>query len=139
MTDTLPTMKEELERKSVEFLEHVVYRAERNLLSERELGQIGHAIWNITSGLVDDSVSDLAGLVAKTRNTAPMKRHFVGKGHVYTVLWNPAKEGYAVLKRDASTPHERQVVRKSDAQAGDREDQLKTLFDAMRTGGYVEL
>jgi hypothetical protein len=139
MTHEIPTLKEELERKSVEALEFAVHRHEQHLLSDRELGVIGHAVWNITGGLVDDSVSDLAALVAKTRHATPIKRHFAGKGAIYTVAYRTERDGFVVVKRDARTPKERQVVRNSDAQAGDREDQLKTLFAAFKTGGYVEL
>lgn len=138
MSDT-PTTKEELERKSVEFLEVMVNRHDRGELTDRELGLVGHAVWSIACGLVDESVAELAAKVSDTRNTGTLKRHFAGKGQLYSAIWNPVKPGYVLVKRDAINPSTHSVVKASKAEVGEREQELHTLFSALRTGGYVEI
>jgi hypothetical protein len=138
--EPIPTPRQELERKTVDFLQHAVHRAESNRLDRRELKAMGQALWTITSGLVDDDVTDLCARVSEVTGTAPMKRHFVGRGIVRTFAWQPDKPGYVILTRSAVTGEpigEAGTLRRTEI--GEREEELKRLFDTLCRSGYVEL
>jgi hypothetical protein len=136
--DPIPTPRQELERKTIDFLQAQVNRAETGRLEKRDLHLIGHALWHITSGLVDDTVSELCTAVAEAGKQPAMLRRFVGKGEVLIVAWNADKSGYVVQSVHAVN-QTRTTIRKSDAEIGLREAELKKLFDGLSKVGYMEI
>lgn len=139
ISEELPTIKEELERKTVEVLERLVFRHETHRISKDHLSNAAKTIWNITSGLVGDEIAALCSATADMA-TVPdrMKRHFVGKGKVLTVTWLPEGTGYAIVKRDAAIG-ESPVVRAIKSEVGLREAELEKLFSVLAKSGYTEL
>jgi hypothetical protein len=137
--DEPPSVSEELARKTVEQLETLVHRVERNRMTKAELAVVSKALWNITSGLVDFSISELCSTVADSCGQVPIKRHFVGKGTTVTLAWFPDRAGYVIQRRDALSGD---LAGKPTARAvdvGERETELKALFNTLKKSGYVEL
>lgn len=137
MMEPVPTVKEELERKTVELLEMMAHRVQNYRMDRRDLRLAGKLLWGVTSGLVDRSVSDLCEAAAAEGADRRLESHFVGKGRVVTVRWMPNSHGYEVLTIDATSL---QTTRRSmDTEIGLREDELRTLFAGLNKSGYVEI
>jgi hypothetical protein len=135
--EAVPTVREELNRKTVEVLTTACQKTDVGRLPKRDLALIGQTLWQVTSGLVDNEVSHLVAVAADAAIAEPMKRHFIGKGTVRTVAWFPERAGYVVLSRDPNG----QVLNtnKRSADVGEREVELSNLFAALEKAGYREL
>lgn len=131
-----PTVVEELDRKAIDYLETMVHRAETNQLDHGQLGAMGRAIWSVLAGIASKGVTDLAATVAAAYRPA-LKRHFVGKGYVRSVIWNQAGRGYLIVTRNALGEKTGQTVRNTEI--GIRESELETLFATLRKSGYLEI
>lgn len=138
ITDEIPTVTAELERKVVELLETLVHRTETNRMDKGDLWAVGKALWNITSGLVSDEVSTLCSTVADAGKTRILKRQFIGDGRILTVSWTPNGIGYVILSHNATT-QERKTVRISKSEIGIRETELSSLFAVLLKTGYLEI
>lgn len=139
-SDEPPSVKDELERKTVDLLETLVHRAETHRMSQADLSLAAKTLWNVTSGLVSSEISRLCSAAAETAPaSARMKRHFVGKGKVLSVVWLPDGAGYAVITTDAAQPLVNRIVRPVKSEVGMREAELSSLFTALLNSGYVEI
>ncbi len=136
--ETLPTTREELERKTVDYLQEQVHRVESGRSDKQRLFVIGRALWHVTSGLVDQSVLDLCTAAWDSGEEPVCMRRFVGKGKVLTALWKPDGRGYVLQSIDATT-QEKTILRTSTAEIGLREDELKALFGALVKAGYIAI
>jgi len=134
-----PTTREELARKTVDFLVDEVHRAESNRLPKQVLAEVGRALWHITSGLVPEDVSELCSRTAAVGRATPMKRHFLGKGFVRTVAWYADRPGYVIANLTALDALPVGTPTKRMTEVGEREAELETLFASLRKAGYVEL
>jgi hypothetical protein len=148
ISDEPPSVKDELERKTVDLLETLVHRSETHRMTKADLGLVAKALWNVTSGLVSSEVSQLCSATAGAGTTgAAMKRHFIGKGKVLTVIWLADGTGYIVNTRTVPPavetgvePFKSEVVtRPVKSEPGLREPELTHLFTALVKSGYVEL
>lgn len=135
--DNIPTAKEELERKTIEFLEAQVHRSESGRLAKEDLALLGRSLWTVTSGLVDAGVLDLCALVGKGARARNVFRRYVGQGKVITVAWAPDSAGFAVISINATTLEK--TIRKAPAEIGEREAQIETLIANLARAGYVEI
>ena len=136
--DAIPTPRQELERKTVEYLEAQINRADNNRLERRDLHVIGRALWNITSGLVDDDIANLCSMTAAAGQNPRIARRYVGKGKVLIIMWTPDGQGYVVLSVDATTQI-KSVLLTSKSEVGIREEELRTLFGTLSKSGYIEI
>jgi hypothetical protein len=133
----LPTLREELERKTVDELQTLVYRAENERLDKETLGMLGHTLWTVTSGLVSREVSELCSATANSTKPRKLSRQFIGKGSVLTVTWMPDGQGYVVCVMDATTFEKK--LRPIKSEIGMREEELKKLFGTLCKSGYQQL
>lgn len=136
--EEIPSVREELERKTVDVLTSLVYRCRENRLDKSTLGAIATALWNATSGLVGNEVSEICVKVASEGLARPMTRNFIAKGEVLTVIWNADKAGYIIFSRNATTL-ERHVLSRKNTEIGHREAELSKLFNALVAKGYLEI
>jgi hypothetical protein len=134
-----PTISEELARKTVEQLEVLVHRVERNRMTKRELALVSRSLWQVTSGLIDESVLALVGMTADSCPPEPLKKHFLGKGGTVTFAWFPDRPGYAIQRRDALSGEQVGKPTTRSVDVGERETELKALFNTLKKSGYVEL
>jgi hypothetical protein len=132
-----PSVTEELNRKVIETLEFFVHQHDSLRLEDRELYAVGRALDLVTSGLTDKGVKALVHEVCKP--SPAMKRHFVGKGVVRTILWAPAGSGYLISTRDATTGQRVGAPIQRKSEVGVRETELANLFSTLVKSGYTEL
>lgn len=132
----LPTIKAELNRKTVEFLEQKCYESDHEQITKADLGIVAHAAWTITAGLVDNDISALAAELADRSTKTPMKRSFVGKGEVLAFVWQPGASGFALTRRNATTLEKTSTATRTEP--GEQQNTLDRLFKALKTQ-YVEI
>ena len=136
-TEEIPTVKAELERKTVELLENLVYRTEGKRMSQDDLNMVAGALWTVTSGLVSGDVSDLCAAAANAAKPRKLTRSFIGKGSVITVMWLPDSAGYLIVSRNATTLVK--TPKPVKAEIDERQAALTKLFGALIASGYEEL
>lgn len=134
--DELPTIKAELNRKTVEFLEQKAHESESGQITKRDLGIVAQAIWTVTAGLVDHDISFLAEQLADEAAKSPIKRIFAGKGEVLTFAWKAGGNGFVLTSVDATTQTKSSVASKTEP--GELQNKLNRLFAAM-SGHYTEI
>lgn len=135
--DDLPTTRQELERKTVDFLEQKVHDFEAGHLDLDELQLVAKAVWSVTSGLVDNAISAMAADAAGDVKPVPVKKRFLGKGELLTFVWRPGTDGFAFSTTDAARLDKKNVVQKT--KPGELQARLNQLFGALRTKGYIEV
>lgn len=134
--DELPTIKAELNRKTVEFLEQKAHESETGQITKNDLGIVAQAVWTVTAGLVDHDISSLAEQLADDAARSPIKRSFVGKGEVLTFAWKAGGNGFVLTSIDANTQKRSSVASKTEP--GELQNKLNRLFAAM-SGHYTEI
>lgn len=140
---SLPTQRQELDRKTLDYLIQAVHRHENNTLSVRDLSMQARAIWMVTAGLVSQEVSDYLEQVADLEREAgnEMKRIFVSPDEVtqiITIEWNLAHPGVRVTRGTPSTFTWKEI-RRSDEEPGLREQVIKKTVEALELKGYQEI
>lgn len=139
MTDSvLPTVKQELERKTIELLEDLTWRKSVGRLSKQAFGQIAGAVWTLTSGLVELDIAELVQMAIVDGGNTKLSRNFLGCGCLITLSWLPDSSGYALLSRDAIT-NERTVMRASKSEIGLREPEMEKICNALLASSYTEI
>ena len=135
--DAVPTVPEELARKTFDELTRLSEMVEAGRLEPGEFSLCARSIWNITSGLID---SEHMGLVQQAADTypGPVRRvHWLKEGNVYTFAWDPEKDHYAFVKRGVSNPKPVSSLVRVDRL--DRIDRLEKLFSALLKTGWTRL
>lgn len=134
--DELPTIKAELNRKTVEFLEQKANESESGQITKHDLGLVTQAVWTVTAGLVDSDISSIAQQLADGAARSPIKRSFAGKGEVLTFAWKAGGNGFVLTSIDAATLKKSSVASKTEP--GELQNKLDRLFAAM-SGHYIEI
>ena len=134
--DELPTIKAELNRKTVEFLEQKAHESQSGQITKHDLGIVAQAVWTVTAGLVDDDISFLAERLADEAAKSPIKRIFAGKGEVLTFAWKAGGNGFVLTSTDATTLKRSSVASKTEP--GELQNKLNRLFAGM-SGHYIEI
>lgn len=137
---TLPTTREELERKSLELLTHTAHQREVGAIERRGAFLTAHAVWTLTAGLVDQEVSDLAARLAEENQTSGWKRYFIGNEPTKSPLILAVVPGraYALIKVDPTTG-QRTTLKHRQHEPGDLERQVAAVCASLVAGGYHEL
>jgi hypothetical protein len=98
----VPTVREELERKSLEELQRLVLALQHGKLSQAQFNEALQTLWMTTAGLVKN---DISALIAKTRNELEKRREKVTRafaskdGETFVVVsWIPSEGELAVTR-----------------------------------------
>ena len=135
----IPTVQEELERKTVDLLEHLETRKVLGRLPADMYAHIASAVWTLTSGLVSNDVGALVEAAAKHRSAVVrLSRNFIGKGTLLKLAWDADHNGYVLLEYDAVTG-KRTPLRISKSEIGFREKEIEALCAGLLARGYTEL
>ncbi len=140
MTTELPTTKEELERKSLELLTLTAERLQSGAMDRRGAYATAKAVWTLTAGLVDQSISQLAQQLADENPAPGWKRHFIGNEPTkspLTLIVLPGR-AYVLQKVDPATG-ERTTLKRREMDPGDLEVQVAAVVESLKAGGYHEL
>lgn len=131
--DTIPTVREELIRKTVEFM---IAATEKPGNTDPVIAAAqAKALWTVTAGLVDGETSELLAAHADSVGRHPIKRYFAGKGGVLVLAYMPDGNGYALQKIDPADGLAR-VLKASKAEVGFREQEMSDLVDGLLRAGY---
>lgn len=140
MTSDIPTIKEELERKSIEVLVRVAEQLRGGRIERRAACVAASTVWDVVSGLVDSSITQLAEQLVKENPAHGWKRYFVGNDATKLPLVLVVVPGRAyVLQKINPVDGERTVLKKRELEPGDLEEEVATLVDRLKLGGYIEL
>lgn len=131
--DTIPTVREELIRKTVEFM---IAASEKPGCADPVIAAAqAKALWTVTAGLVDSETSELLAAHADSIGQQPIKRYFAGNGNVLMLAYLPSGNGY-VLKKIDPTDGSARVLKASKAEVGFREQEMSDLVDGLLRAGY---
>jgi hypothetical protein len=140
MTDSIPTVKEELERKLVDGLVTLANDIEIGKKTKFEAREIANALWACTAGLVDTEISnlcsDMANDSAAQRPTKSIR--LLGKGRLLQILWKTERPGFTLVASDATTGV-MSVLKKSSIAADVRGDAINALIDLLLRTGHVKI
>ena len=134
--DTIPTVREELIRKTVEFM---IAATEKPGYVEPVIAAAqAKALWTVTAGLVDSETSELLAAHADSIGQQPIKRYLAGKGNVLMLAYLPSGNGYVLQKIDPTDASAR-VLKASKAEVGLREQEMADLIDGLKRTGYRQI
>lgn len=135
---TLPTTRQELERKTVEFLESKVHAFEAGELDLDELQLVSKAAWSITAGLVDNSISAMAAEAAGDVKPKIVKRLFLGCGDLAQIAYRPSTDGFAFTRTNAAFLDKKTALsvptRPGELMAG-----VARIVNGLLAAGYIEI
>lgn len=134
----VPNPRDELIRKTVEFMVQLQERLDRQMIDPVVASVQCAAVWQVTAGLVDGETSELLSSQANLVGPRPVKRYFAGHGKVLLLAYLPAGDGY-VLQQISTETAERKILKRSDSQVGEREQEIATLVDLLKTQGYTPI
>lgn len=135
-TETIPTVREELIRKTIEFM---IAAEEKGEIADKVIAAAqAKALWTVTAGLVDNETSELLASHANTLGERPVKRYFAGKGSVLMLAHIPAGSGY-VLKKINPADGLSSIVKASKSEVGFREKEMEDLVAGLLRTGYIAI
>lgn len=133
-----PTTKQELERKSLETLEAALAKHSAGRLSSEAAVQVARTVWDVTTGLVDPSVTSLATQMCdEIRHTAEHKAIYLRRksGQVVRIRYRTEAPGMVV--RFYGNTNQDDVVKEVPCEPGqDRADKIKLTIQSLIKGGY---
>jgi hypothetical protein len=135
--EPIPTVREELERKTVELLESLLTKLDQKRLDQLDVRQVAGALWTVTSGLVGKDVSDLCSQAAGMGAIRINRHTYIGKGKAIQIVWLSEKNGYWISKTDTVTLESKTT--RVETEIGFREDEMKNLFGALTRSGYKRI
>jgi hypothetical protein len=137
---TIPTVKEELERKTLEILTFTAGQIANGAIEKRAAYVIGKAIWTLTAGLVDESVSSLAAALADENVARGFRRVFIGNEPTKSPLLMIVVPGeaYLLFKIDP-TDGSRSVLKHKKMPPIELEEHVAKVVESLKAGGYNEI
>lgn len=133
---TLPTTREELERKVLDFVTDLAHAHELGELDPVVAAAQSKAAWSITAGLIDNELSAMLAEYSDQIGPEPVKVFFVGTGKVLMLVYLPRGTGYALFSVDAATGA-RTLLKKASTEPGERAAELHTLSKTLIAKGFA--
>ena len=134
--DTLPTLLQELERKTVELLEAKLGDFERGDLTGSDLSLIGKTAWSIVSGLVSNDISEMCAQAADQGLSKPLKKYLAGEAGAICLNWRPGADCFMVSKLGKDLKISERV---HTVTVGEVESQIEKLAAKLVSIGYIEI
>lgn len=133
-----PEVRDELIRKTVDFMTMLQWRLEKNAVDPLIAATQCRALWAVTSGLVGDDISSLLAQQADAIGPRPIKRFFVARGKLLLLAYLPDQAGF-ILQSISTVDGSRTKLKSSPADAGAREAEIEALVAGLATSGFVAL
>jgi hypothetical protein len=133
---TLPTTEQELNRKTVDFLEDLHFAMSRNDIDPLVASVQCKAVWTVTAGLVDNDISGMLTETASMLGAQPVKIFFAGHGKLRLLAYPARGAGFVLLEIDA-TSNAKSVLIKSATDGNERAQALAKTIEALKAKGYV--
>lgn len=133
----IPTVREELERKTLDELVRLAHCVQEGHVLEGEYALAAQAIWNITSGLVPLETGELVAHAAGEFPPPVRNVVFFKDGDVYQFAWKSDKDNFGFIKRGLSFA--KTEVKRIPVDRIDRKAHLEKLFAALTKAGWARL
>lgn len=134
MTET-PTLREELDRKVLDYLHNRETRRIQGNISPSVIGIEAGALWDVLCGLIDNDAAQLLAQLEAAAQRPPIKRYFLLGSSALVLTFNPAGAGWVLYSQP--TP---KVIASNSTDVGPLRDQrLTTLVSGLLTKGYKEI
>lgn len=99
--EALPTVAEELERKTLDAIADILHKSTTGRLPKRDAAIAAHAIWSVTAGLVSTETMALVEQVAnEVRTGARQERHFIKGSKTLSLYWTSGEKVLEAVTRD---------------------------------------
>lgn len=140
--DTIPTTKQELDRKVLDTIVEIGERLQVKLISVQEARARVHAIWQVSAGLIDREIDGQVGaldaeLLAKGGASLPETLYLrKPDGTLVRVTYPLNAPGLLVTRFRIDEANPRTLYQSHDSEGEDRRRVLKTLITDMATHGY---
>lgn len=118
--DTLPTIREELNRKACEVLIRNQEQCGSGAVPLDYAGAVSKTVWNLCAGLIDDDILSIAAQHADQIGQRSFVRNFICGGKLLQLQWNARCDGFKLVNIDLHSG-ERKLMKESKAQVGERE------------------
>lgn len=135
--DDLPSLRDELDRKALEFLIDTEQRVQGGLMSKGAAALRAQATWAITAGLVSESVSEAAEMAVSTYGTYIERHVFVGNGEVLLLTIDPNALRVKLLRVNPETSGAEKLQDRSFESGDDLAHFLARLRSGLKDKRYV--
>lgn len=134
----IPTVEEELTRKTIETYEWIIERASTAQMSESEVRVAVQTIFNVTCGLVPKDITEQAELLeANADAKAVLKRVFFSTEKTIGITWNYGDNDFLVTSHAVNGEAKKQTVTMPDPRAAlQKLHEVATMF---LNKGYKEI
>lgn len=133
---TLPTTKQELDRKVLDFVEKINDDLALKSIDPAIAAAQCRAVWQVTAGLVDNELSTALSMSAEQIGQPSMKIVFTGHGKVRVLVYPPLSPGLFLLEIDPTTSQRTVLVKKS-AEGSSRAAMLDAIVSDLIAKGYA--
>ena len=134
--ERLPTLTEELERKTVEVLEKRMSQFENNEINGNEMHLVAKTAWDIVSGLVSSDISEMCAQAAEEGRAGRLHRYFVGKSGAVRVSWSANGDLFFIerISKDMKFDQREKTTNPGEATEG-----VLKFVAKLIEAGYVEM
>lgn len=134
---TLPSTREELERKAVDLLVQVGHQYQTGVIDKRTASITNGVVWTLTAGLIDEQIVNMAAQQANEIGQAPMRKIFLHASKPALALAVLPGQAFALNKIDQVTGQRTQVSAKR-LDPGELEARVAMLTQTLLDSGYFE-
>ena len=136
MTDPIPTVREELERKVIDEVVRLADKVTKHRLDPADYSLVAKALWNVASGLIDEQTLAMVAHEAQLVPARTNKRHFFKDGSVITHIWKHETPGFLQITRKPDGSHKSAGIK---GEPDERNQKLETLREHLLKTGWTEL
>jgi hypothetical protein len=133
---TLPTVKQELDRKLLEFVQKASDNLALKNIEPLIVSAQCLALWQVVAGLADEELTTALSMLTDQIGKQPIKVTFTGHGKVRMMVYPPLAPGLFILEIDPTTS-QRTVLLKKDAEGFDRAALLDAISADLIAKGYA--
>ena len=134
--ERLPTLTEELERKTVEVLERRMAQFENGSLSGREMHLVAKTAWDIVAGLVSSDISEMCAQAAEEGSEGKNHRYFAGKAGAVRVTWSVNGDSFYIERISKDMKFDQKEKKTAPGDAG---TEVVKFVAKLIEAGYVEM
>lgn len=134
--ERLPTLTEELERKTVEVLEKRMSQFENNEINGNEMHLVAKTAWDIVSGLVSSDISEMCAQAAEEGRAGKLHRYFVGKSGAVRVSWSANGNSFDIVRISKDMKFDQ---REKTTNPGEAAEGVSQFAAKLIEAGYVEM
>lgn len=138
--EALPTVREELDRKTIDTLVQVLELAELGRITRGRVGITARAIWDATAGLVSREVMEQISKVIEEHPLPAERRQFFGLEGLVELRWRAATPGLGMVTHNPLTKERSVRLLGGPALEGrERDEKINQVAQALTGKGFIEV